>query len=694
MRALIVVFFLVGSMNVIGQFTGSRHCLEMTGAPKYVNVTNSASQTFTTAITVEAWIYATSWGVNAWSNSIVSKEDWASGSRGFVLRCGNGGRLSFNIGVGTSWQEVVTTTSVMNLNQWHHVAGTYNGSQLKIFVDGIEVGSFNLTSSITSSPYDLRIGESAYSQVSSRPFTGRIDEVRLWSVALTSAQIREYMCRNLTSTHPLYANLKGHWRFDEGGTSLTTADASGNNNHGTLTGGPVWVLSGVPIGETSAFSYAAPFQVALDHAQDSISVQNISPVPTAVHIYRIDGQPDNVSLPSGYPLTGLGDGYWGVRIFGSPNATYTFNIKLKQLPATTGCLPVVIRRADNSIINWSITNDYLDLQSYSVTLNSTGRQEFMVYFGRNSVITYSGLTAICAGDSVVLTALTQPGFQYQWLRNNVPVAGATQPTLTVNQTGDYRVMVTNAANCSDTSDTKTITVNPKPNVQITPSGPVSFCDGGQVTLYVSGAASYLWSTTSILDSIVVSQSGKYMVWGADANGCIDSSSQVITVHAHPLPVIALQGPTLTTGNYASYQWFLGNNLLAGATQQTLTPVQNGVYKVEVTDSNGCQGVSANFNMSNVGIDPSDNPDPGIGVFPNPVRGNLATLELILPAPGMVQISLHNLIGQIMVQQEVLLQQGKNEVVMLLDDQVPPGVYICTAIIQGGKFSVRMGVIAD
>jgi hypothetical protein len=694
MRTFMMGFLLTIALSATGQFSGSKFCLEMTGTPKYVNITNSVSQTFTTAITVEAWIYATAWGVNAWSNSIVSKEDWASGSRGFILRCGNGGRLSFNIGIGTSWQEVVTTTSVMNLNQWHHVAGTYNGSQLKIYVDGIEVGSFAITASITSSPYDLRIGESAYSQVSSRPFSGRIDEVRLWNVVLTPAQIREYMCRNLTSAHPQYANLKGHWRFDEGGTSLTTADASGNNNHGTLTGGPIWVLSGVPLGETSAHSYTAPFQVSLDHLQDSIAIQSISPAPTGVQVYRISGQPDNKTLPAGYPLSGLGDGYWGVRIFGSPNASYTFNIKLKSLPASTGCMPVIIKRADNSVVNWTVSTDYFDLQTFTVTLNATGRQEFMVYFGRNSVITYSGLTSICAGDSVVLTAMSQPGFQYQWLRNGVSVAGATQATLTVNQTGDYRVLVTNPANCSDTSDVKTITVNPKPNVQITPSGPVSFCQGGQVTLQVSGAVNYLWSTTSVNDTIMVSQSGKYMVWGSDANGCIDSSSQVVVVHALPVPAITLQGKALVTGSFANYQWFLGNNLLAGATQQTFTPVQNGVYKVEVTDSNGCQGVSANYNMTNVGIDPADDRDPGMAIFPNPVQGNSATLMVTLPNAGMVQISLQNLMGQVVMYHEVLLQQGSNEVVMLLDAQVVPGVYLCTATHQGRRFSFRMLVAAD
>jgi hypothetical protein len=668
MRVIVLFSLMAVALSTAAQFTGPGNALEMTGLPKYVNVTNAASQNVTTGITVEAWIYATSWGANPWSNSIVSKEDWASGSRGYALRCGGTGRLSFNIGIGTAWQEVVTTATVLNLNQWHHVAGTYNGTQLKIFVDGTEVGTVSVSASITSSPYDLRIGESSYSSVSSRPFSGRIDEVRFWNTGLTVNQLRDFMCRPVTSTHANYANLKGYWKFDEG-TGTTTSDASGNSNTGTLVSGPVWLVSGIPLGETSAWSYASPFSLSLDNPLDSIWVSGFSPAPTGVQIYRITGPPVNTSLPTGYAQTGFSDGYWGVRIFGNPNASYTFNVKLKSWPASTGCMPMLISRADNATLTWTITNDFLNLQTLTVSVSATGRQEFMIYFGKNSVITYNGPTSACDGDSIILTANAQPSYSYLWHKNNLPIPAAASSSLVVKQSGDYSVVVTNAASCSDTSSIKTITINPKPNVQITPSGPTSFCQGDEVTLHVSGALSYLWSTAAIDDSIVVTQSGKYMVWGVDANNCIDSASQVVTVHPKPTPVITQSGKDLTTGHYDSYQWHFSNMPIPGANQQSYTPTQNGIYNVEVLDSNGCYAMSPTFTLTNVGIAEWTDPEQLVSVYPNPSVQGIFFIDYQGIVPATLTIT--GISGEI-ITTKILAPES----ILKFDDlSLAPGVYL-------------------
>jgi hypothetical protein len=683
MRLILLFTLLKVALTTVGQIAGPGYALEMTGLPKYVNVTNNSGMNVTNGITIEAWIYATSWGANAWSNSIVSKEDWASGSRGFVLRCGNAGRLSFNIGIGTAWHEVVTTNTVMNLNQWHHVAGTFNGAQLKIYVDGIEVGSTSVTGTITSSPYDLRIGECSYSSVSSRPFTGRIDEVRLWNTALSISQVRDHMCRVVTSSHTNYSNLKGYWQFDEG-TGTTTSDASGNSNTGTLVNAPVWLVSGIALGESSAWSYNTPFALSLDNPLDSVWVSGISPAPTGVQIYRISGPPVNTSLPPGYAPTGFSDGYWGVRIFGNPNAIYTFNVKLKSWPASTGCMPMLIRRADNATLTWTVTNDFLNLQTLTVSVSATGRQEFMIYFGKNSVITYNGPTSVCDGDSIILTANAQPSYSYQWHKNNVPIPAAVSSSLVVKQSGDYSVVVTNIANCADTSSMKTITINPKPNVQISPSGPTSFCQGGEVILYVSGALSYLWSTVVTEDSILVTQSGKYMVWGVDANNCIDSASQVVTVHSKPTPVITQSGKNLTTGNFDSYQWLFSNMPIPGANQPSYTPTQNGIYTVEVLDSNGCYALSPTFTLTNVGIAGRFDQEQFVSVHPNPSNQGFFYIDYKGLIPATLAIS--GISGEV-ITTRILAPES---VVKFDDLNLAPGVYLLN--LQSDEVSRCMKVI--
>jgi hypothetical protein len=688
MKTLAFCIFLLFPALIQAQFDGPKNCLEFSGGSKYVNVPTSSSLSPTSAITVEAWIYATSWGVNAWTNTIVSKEDWASGDRGYVLRCGNSGRLSFNVGINSAWSEVVTTTTVLNLNQWHHVAGTCNSTGLKIFVDGIEVGSTSVSVTMTASPYDLRIGECAYSNVSSRPFIGRIDEVRVWNTALTVTQLRDYMCKPITSSHPNYSNLKGYWKLDEGGAATTTADSSGNLNTGTLTSGPVWTLSGAGLGESAAYSYTSPFNVSLDNATDSIAVSNFSSAPTGVQIYRISGLPANLTLPAGYTNTGFSDAFWGIRVLGSPNATYSFLLKLKSWPATSGCMPTIIERSDNSTTLWLVTTNYMDPSTLSVTFTGTGKKEYMVYFGRNSIITYAGTTTGCSGDSIVLTANAQTGFSYLWLNNNQPITGATASSLVTKQTGNYSVKVTNAGNCTDTSSVKTLTFFPRPNVQITPSGPVDFCEGGQVTLYASGAKTFLWNTAVYIDSIVVHQNGKYILWGVDTNNCMNSDTMQVQVFANPIPDIIQIGPDLTTPvPYATYQWYLGNLLIPNASQQIFTPVQNGIYKVEVTDSNGCSGVSANYSMNNVGIGTLPDLHPDLTATPNPT-GGLVTFTVTGPTKSEIIFGISDYLGRTIINSSSVPEHSSNTFTLDLSG-LAPGIYFYHVDYQGKRITKKL-----
>ncbi|MBK9318866.1 MAG: hypothetical protein IPM91_08650 [Bacteroidetes bacterium] len=78
---------------------------------------NAASVNFTTdtnlgpdsAITVEAWIRATSWAFNVFDGTILCKHSWSLGEQGYVLRAGNNGQLDFTVcgkdafGTSISW---------------------------------------------------------------------------------------------------------------------------------------------------------------------------------------------------------------------------------------------------------------------------------------------------------------------------------------------------------------------------------------------------------------------------------------------------------------------------------------------------------------------------------------------------------------------------------------------------------------
>ncbi|MGQ3685877.1 MAG: LamG domain-containing protein, partial [Candidatus Loosdrechtia sp.] len=77
----------------------------------------------------------------------------------------------------------------LSLNAWHHLVGVYNGSTLKLYVNGTEVNSIAASGSLDTSTYPLRIGTRAVDPVN-RYFKGSIDEVRVYNRALSEQEVQ------------------------------------------------------------------------------------------------------------------------------------------------------------------------------------------------------------------------------------------------------------------------------------------------------------------------------------------------------------------------------------------------------------------------------------------------------------------------------------------------------------------------
>lgn len=75
--------------------TGAYTAIDFNGSGQYVVVSDNSALNSDSTLTVEAWINADSYGSNSWSNSIFCKHGWGSGNQGYVLRCGDNGKLSF-----------------------------------------------------------------------------------------------------------------------------------------------------------------------------------------------------------------------------------------------------------------------------------------------------------------------------------------------------------------------------------------------------------------------------------------------------------------------------------------------------------------------------------------------------------------------------------------------------------------------
>ncbi len=212
----------------------AQNSLNFDGTDDKVDCGNNSSVQITgTTITIEAWIYPTGWKTNVWEGNIINKEN-NNPDYGYMLRCGDGGKLNFNLG-NNAWNELTTSSGTLTLNTWQHVAGSYDGNMMRLYVNGVAVDSISTSISISSTLQNLTIGN--WSSSFDRAFIGSIDEVRVWSSVRSKAEINNTMN---TEFCVIPANLVAYYKLNEGVASgnnsgVTTAvDFSGNNNNGTL----------------------------------------------------------------------------------------------------------------------------------------------------------------------------------------------------------------------------------------------------------------------------------------------------------------------------------------------------------------------------------------------------------------------------------------------------------------------------
>ncbi len=100
---------------------------------------------------------------------------------------GTASKLAFSVALGGSLYSVLSTTKPA-LGDWYHVAGTYDGSNLRIYVNGKEEAVAAKAGVITDYGRGLTFGKYEYDNVSN--FRGQLDEVRVSARARTAAWIK------------------------------------------------------------------------------------------------------------------------------------------------------------------------------------------------------------------------------------------------------------------------------------------------------------------------------------------------------------------------------------------------------------------------------------------------------------------------------------------------------------------------
>ena len=165
------------------------NALTFNGTNALVAINNAASLQLTSGMTLEAWVYPTTVS-SAWRDVIYKGNDnyYLEGTSSKSSRPAAGAIL------GGVYGEVYGTAA-LTANTWAHLAATYDGATMRLYVNGVQVSSLAKTGPIATSTNPLQIGgDSIYGQY----FPGTIDEIRIYNRALSVAEIQTDMNTPIT----------------------------------------------------------------------------------------------------------------------------------------------------------------------------------------------------------------------------------------------------------------------------------------------------------------------------------------------------------------------------------------------------------------------------------------------------------------------------------------------------------------
>lgn len=351
---------------------GSGKVLTFSGS-QYVEASDTQDFTFGNTFSTSAWIKTTSFDADIFSN-FEAGFPFVGTLFGVGFGCvGNNadpraGKLGFYIGntsptVSESYNDL--SGPRVDDNKWHHVAVTYNGSHVIFYVDGIKTSTIAANNNpIGNSTNKLRIGRDN-NEPGIRYFNGNIDELQLWKAAITETEIRDWMCKKVTSDHPQFSNLVAYFKFDEG---LGAKTGGFGGSFGSLINTPTWHTSGAAIGDDSDHDYTHTIKSALiSHTTgESFLVESISGDPAGVQVYRVDQAPSNLAGHNGldpFPT------YYGVFQTGGTNPTYTATYT--YFGNNVGGAEANLRlysRANNAATSWTENSTLPDMPNDKIVL--------------------------------------------------------------------------------------------------------------------------------------------------------------------------------------------------------------------------------------------------------------------------------------------------------------------------------------
>ncbi len=236
------------SLSVSQQETLPNKCLHLDGQTGWLATNDSRMYRFSDAMSVELLVLFEPDACN-W-DKIIIKPHVVNAAPYYTFSLFKWGNISNQIvfAVTTSsmegqWTDPITVPE----KRWFHVCGTYDGNEIKLFIDGDLKGTKYTGGPMSANTMPIAIGKYPYGAAKNphgQYVKGSLDELRLWNRALSQAEIRQYMHRQRRGDEE---GLVLYYDFDHLLPDGKVRDLTHYENHGVPQGNARAVSSDAPV---------------------------------------------------------------------------------------------------------------------------------------------------------------------------------------------------------------------------------------------------------------------------------------------------------------------------------------------------------------------------------------------------------------------------------------------------------------
>ncbi|MEF8723661.1 MAG: CARDB domain-containing protein [Candidatus Accumulibacter delftensis] len=319
-----------------GHFGGALHFNGVQSA----QIDHAAALDLTDTLTLETWVKVDRFD-NTWTTLFYKGNPENPGERSYSLWLHSNGSVAFDTGDGSN-QSTQTGSGLITTGQWHHIAAVMDrtAGTVRILVDGVlqKSGTNIRKNPASSNSKPLYLGSALEPGSSYASLVGSMDDIRVWNVARSDAEILASMNAPLVGNA---AGLVAYIKADEG-VGNSAADATGHGHVVRLSEATAPVIVGAieHVGQLVNYTFTlseASTRVYFDAMTDSSNVRWSLTGPRGTLVSgRHFQQSDSVDALS---LFDLPAGDYQLSIAGYQDYTGEFRFRLLDLAAASILAP-------------------------------------------------------------------------------------------------------------------------------------------------------------------------------------------------------------------------------------------------------------------------------------------------------------------------------------------------------------------